>query len=188
MAEPWLTVVMPVHRGGDWLDEALASIPSPDDSGSIAVIIRDSTPEGPCEAPIERHRSRLPIDYEYLPDIASWTRKTNLGVEAARSKYACTLHQDDVWLPERVSVARAMVAAHPDAALYVTGASIIDQKGAVIGPWQPPFDSGAAATIATASWCRTPSRCHRRSGTARLIWPQAGSMRSSGTRPTGTFG
>ena len=142
MAEPWLTVVMPVHRGGDWLDEALASIPSPDDSGSIAVIIRDSTPEGPCEAPIERHRSRLPIDYEYLPDIASWTRKTNLGVEAARSKYACTLHQDDVWLPERVSVARAMVAAHPDAALYVTGASIIDQKGAVIGPWQPPFDSG----------------------------------------------
>ena len=38
MDDPWLTVVMPVHRGGDWLDEALASIPSPGEAGAIAVI------------------------------------------------------------------------------------------------------------------------------------------------------
>ncbi len=147
MDEPWLTIVMPVHRGGDWLDEALASVPSSGDNGggeneTIAVVIRDSTPEGPCEAPIAKHRSRLPIDYEYWPDIASWTRKTNLGVEAAQSRYVCTLHQDDLWHPERAQIIKAMIAAQPDAALYVTGASIIDQNGSVVGPWQPPFESG----------------------------------------------
>ncbi len=142
MAEPWLSVVMPVHRGGDWLDEALASIPAPIATGEIAVIIRDSTPEGPCTAPIDRHRDRLPIDYEYLPDIASWTRKTNLGVEAARSTHVCTLHQDDLWQPDRAGILKEMIATHPDAALYVTGASIIDQASSNVGPWQPPLKRG----------------------------------------------
>lgn len=142
MSEPWLTIVMPVHRGGDWLDEALASIPSPNEEGRIAVVIRDSTPEGPCNAPIDRHRARLPIDYEYLPEIASWTRKTNLGVEAAHSTYVCTLHQDDLWHPERSEILKNMIAAHPDAALYVTGANIIDQRANTVGPWQPPLESG----------------------------------------------
>lgn len=142
MDEPWLTIVMPVHRGGDWLDEALASIPSPGEQGTIAVVIRDSTPDGPSEAPIAKHRARLPIDYEYLPETASWTRKTNLGVEAARSPYACTLHQDDLWKPDRAHVVKEMIGKTPDAALYVTGASIIDHCGKVVGPWQPPFESG----------------------------------------------
>lgn len=142
MNKPWLTVVMPVHRGGDWLDEALASVPSHSQVGEIAVVIRDSTPEGPCEAPLAEHRARLSIDYEYMPEIASWSRKTNLGVEAAQSEYVCTLHQDDLWEPDRARILHEMIAATPDAALYVTGASIIDQNSKNVGPWQPPLESG----------------------------------------------
>ncbi len=142
MTKPWLTVVMPVHRGGDWLDEALASIPAADEAGSIAVIIRDSTPEGPCEAPIARHRDRLDIDYEYWPEMPSWPGKTNAGVEAAQSEHVCTLHQDDIWLPGRAELIRSMIAEHPDAALYLTGAQIIDGHGETLGQWQPPFPRG----------------------------------------------
>ncbi|MFU7527856.1 glycosyltransferase family 2 protein [Qipengyuania sp. ASV99] len=136
---PWLSVVMPVHRGGVWLDEALASIPAPDARGSIAVIIRDSTPEEPCEAIIAPHRERLPIDYEYLPDIASWTRKTNMGVAAARSEHVCTLHQDDLWLPARAKVIARLIADHSDAAMLVTGAVIIGSNSEVLGRWSPPL-------------------------------------------------
>lgn len=138
--QPWLTVVMPVHRGGAWLDEALASIPSPGQDGTIAVIIRDSTPEGPCTAPIEPHRSRLPINYEYWPDVPSWTRKTNLGVEAAQSEHVCTLHQDDIWLEGRAELAQRMIAEHPDAVLYLSSAAIIDPASNTLGVWSPPLD------------------------------------------------
>lgn len=138
---PWLSVVMPVHRGGAWLDEALASIPGPDARGSIAVIIRDSTPEGPCESVIAPHRDRLPIDYEHHPDIASWTRKTNMGVAAARSEHVCTLHQDDVWLPTRADVIARMIAGHPDAALLITGAVIMGGNSEILGQWCPPLES-----------------------------------------------
>lgn len=142
MNEPWLTVVMPVHRAGAWLDEALASIASQSKHGSIAVIIRDSTPEGPCTDLIEPHHSHLPIDYEYLPDVPSWPRKTNMGVEAAQSEHVCTLHQDDIWLDGRATLVQNMIDQHPDAALYVTASSIIDPDSKVLGQWTPPFDEG----------------------------------------------
>ncbi|MEO1729836.1 MAG: glycosyltransferase [Pseudomonadota bacterium] len=130
---------MPVHRPGAWLDDALASIPEKGPGGTIAVIIRDSTPEGSSEALIEPHRERLSIDYEYWPEIASWTRKTNMGVEAASSRYVATLHQDDLWFASRAETIAAMIERHPDAALYLTGAAIVDEKGARLGDWNPPF-------------------------------------------------
>lgn len=139
----WLSVVMPVHRPDVWLDEALASIP---EGQGVAVIIRDSTPEGSARSAIAHHEARLPIDYEYLPDIASWTRKTNLGVEAAKTEYVCTLHQDDLWLENRISTARKMVSENPDAALYITSANLIDKSGEILGKWQPPFDPGRVVT------------------------------------------
>lgn len=142
MAEPWLTIAMPVHRPGDWLDDALASVPPASGDSAIAVVIRDSTPEGSCCAIIDKHRKRLPIDYEYWPDIPSWTRKTNLAVEAAQTRHVCTLHQDDLWLGNRTAVIKSMIETHPDAALYLTGAQIIDRDGLVLGPWQPPFETG----------------------------------------------
>lgn len=137
--EPWLSVVMPVHRPGQWLHDALSSIPTCAPGGPIAIIIRDSTPEGSSEQMIETHRERHSIDYKYWPEMANWTRKTNLGVEAAKSRYVCTLHQDDLWLDGRAQTLSAMIAEHPEAALYLTGAAIVDKNGAMLGKWNPPL-------------------------------------------------
>lgn len=138
-SKPWLSVVMPVHRGGAWLQEALASIPARGPGGKIAVIIRDSTPEGSLDGLIDPHRDRLDIDCKYHPDITSWTHKTNMGVEAARSELVCTLHQDDLWLDNRVDVLARLLKAYPDAALYITSATIIDGASKRLGAWRPPF-------------------------------------------------
>lgn len=142
MPQPWLSVVMPLHRGAQWLDITLGSIPAMDVAGPIEIIIRDSTPEGPCDAAIDAHRGRLMIDYAYQPDIPSWTRKTNMGVADAQADYVCTLHQDDIWLPERVEIARDMIAAYPDAAMLLTPAHIIANDGAMLGVWRPPLPTG----------------------------------------------
>lgn len=142
MERPFLSVVMPVHAGERWLDATLASIATRDHF-PVEVIIRDSTPGTSCEAIVMRHAERLRIDYAYVPDIASWTRKTNLAVEAARADHVAMLHQDDLWLPERLDVIARMIARDPDAALLVTSAQLIDDAGRVLGPWRPPFVAGA---------------------------------------------
>lgn len=132
---------MPVHAGERWLDATLASIASRVDF-PVEVVIRDSTPGSSCEAIVMRHADRLRMDYAYVPEIASWTRKTNLAVEAARAEHVAMLHQDDLWLPERIDVIARMIADDPDAALLVTGAQLVDDTGRPMGSWHPPFASG----------------------------------------------
>ncbi len=141
MATPILSVVMPVHRPGRWLADALDSLPD-DARGAVEVVIRDSTPEGPCLESIARHAERLAIDYRHLPDMPSWTAKTNLGVATARAPHICTLHQDDLWLPGRLAAFRDAVARSPDAAMYLWPSRIIDGAGRDLGTWRLPFDAG----------------------------------------------
>ncbi|XUU59502.1 glycosyltransferase [Erythrobacter sp. HA6-11] len=142
-SRPWLSIVMPVHQPNQWLDDALASIEDDGRDGGVEVIIRDSTPEFPAGAVfVRQHRDRLNIDYAHMPHIASWTRKTNIGVEEARGHHVCTLHQDDLWLPERIATIRDMMASAPDAALYLTPARLIDNASRDLGGWRPPFKQG----------------------------------------------
>jgi GT2 family glycosyltransferase len=128
MKRPLLSVVMPVHGGGQWLDAALASV--------------HAGPGESCEGIVKRHAGRLRIDYAYLPEIPSWTHKTNLAVEAASAEHVCHLHQDDLWLEDRLAVAREMIVAAPDAALFLTPALIVDGAGKRLGQWHPPFRAG----------------------------------------------
>ncbi len=141
MSQPFLSVVMPVHGGGAWLDAALASIQA-DSPGDIEVVIRDSTPEGSRADVVERHADRLRIDYAYVPEVASWTRKTNIAVEAAHCTHICTLHQDDLWLEGRLALARDMIGRFPEASLFLTPSLIVDGTGRRLGQWRPPFRSG----------------------------------------------
>lgn len=141
---PWLSVVMPVHRPTPWLDEALASIAAQGEvPGVIEVIIRDSTPEGPAgKAAVVRFAHALAIDYAHVPDVASWTAKTNAMVSAARARHVCTLHQDDVWLAGRAQAMRAAIARHDGAALIFGPARLIDPTGRDLGGLHPPFEPG----------------------------------------------
>ena len=132
---------MPVHKGGAWLDAALASI-AEDEPGALEVIVRDSTPDAPCREAVDRHAGRLSIDYAYMPEVASWTRKTNLAVAAARADHVCTLHQDDLWLPGRLAQTRRLLSQHGHAALVLSPAQIVDGAGRVLGLWRPPFAAG----------------------------------------------
>lgn len=141
MKRPLLSVVMPVHGGGQWLDAALASV-RVDDRDEVEILIRDSTPGESCEAIVKRHAGRLRIDYAYQPEIPSWTHKTNLAVEAASAAHVCQLHQDDLWLENRITVAREMIVKAPDAALLLTPALIVDGGGKRLGRWHPPFRAG----------------------------------------------
>ena len=146
---PWLSIVMPVHQPNQWLDDALASIDDDGRDGGIEIIIRDSTPDFPAGAVfVQAHCERLSIDYDHMPHVTSWTRKTNLGIEEARGEYVCTLHQDDLWLPERIVVIRKMITEHPDAALYFTPARLIDGASRDLGGWRPPFAQGVVPSEA----------------------------------------
>jgi len=137
-----LSVVMPLHEGQAYFDAALSSLPD-DQSGLLEVIVLDSGKRSDCAAIALAHSGRLTIRYQHCPDVPSWTEKTNIAVRMARATHVAMLHQDDLWLPDRLdAVIRALDTAS-DAALFLTAAYIVDEDGRRLGMWRCPLTARA---------------------------------------------
>jgi hypothetical protein len=144
MATPWLSVVMPVHAGAQYLPATLASAVAAKPDG-VEFLIYDSSPDTVCRDIVGAHADRLEIRYAAMPDVRSWPEKTNLAVADARAPHVAMLHQDDLWLPGHVDAVRAAIDAHPDVVMSVGGSRFIDPSGRDVGPWSLPFAPGISS-------------------------------------------
>jgi glycosyltransferase involved in cell wall biosynthesis len=139
-AKPWLSIVMPVHRGEAWVGAALESVAKQADDG-IELLFIDSSPDS-ASAKVARHYSdRLRINIHAQSPILPWQAKTNFGVGIAGADHICWLHQDDLWLPGRADAVRRWIDDAPQAALHLAPSAIIDATGESLGIWRCPFSS-----------------------------------------------
>ena len=136
--KPFLSVVMPIHEGAEWIAATLDSLAAEPGDG-LEIIVIDSSPTGATSEIVERYASRLPLRLYERRDLKPWQTKTNLGVELATAEHACILHQDDLWLSGRVHAARRWLAKAPEAALHLAPTLIIDRHGRRLGRWTCPL-------------------------------------------------
>jgi hypothetical protein len=143
--KPWLTVVMPVHHGEQFLAAALASaVAQP--TGGVEFLIYNSGDDGGASRRIaERFAPRLNITWRETPELPSWTAKTNLGMLEAGAAHVAMLHQDDLWLPGHLAAVRRAIACNPDVALSVAPSLFADPDGRMMSPWKLPFRPGPIA-------------------------------------------
>jgi hypothetical protein len=141
---PWLTVVMPIHNGEKWIEATLKSVLACDTDG-IELLFIDSSDTPLSREIAERYRSQAAIRIIERPDLKGWTEKTNHGVAIARADHVVMLHQDDVWLPNRVTELKRWIATAPDAAVQFAPTAIIDDRGNRLGTWRCPLDDGPVA-------------------------------------------
>jgi hypothetical protein len=71
--------------------------------------------------------------------VGNWAANSNHGLRLARAEYACFLHQDDFWLPNRVAVLRRLVSQKTNATLLLHPVWFVDTRGAYLGPWRCPL-------------------------------------------------
>ena len=136
--KPFLSVVMPVHNGVDWIEATLESLAA-EATADIEVIVLDSSPSGETADIVQQFLGRLPVRLLRRPDLGPWQIKTNLGVEMANADYVCMLHQDDLWLPGRVNAIRRWVVKTPEAVLHLAPSVYVDRNGRGMGQWQCPL-------------------------------------------------
>jgi glycosyltransferase involved in cell wall biosynthesis len=136
---PWLSVILPVYRGEEWLDRTLGSVAHESDPG-IEVVIIDSSPTPDTMAIVESFSDRLTLTIVDPNGIDGCSPKTNLGVARASADHLTWLCQDDLWLPGRTAAVRRWIADRPDAVLHLAPTAIIDRDDRRLGTWHCPLE------------------------------------------------
>ncbi|MGL4880463.1 MAG: glycosyltransferase [Waterburya sp.] len=138
MQQPWLSVIVPSYNGSKYLAAALDSVVVQQDDELECVVIDDGSTDNTLEI-IESYQDKLRIKLITQARQGNWVANTNLALSAASGKYACFLHQDDLWLQGRLAIIKKAIALYPQANLYLHDSVFIDQQGKPLGLWRCPL-------------------------------------------------
>ena len=138
MGRTWLSVLMPTYNGAAHMAAALDSLAAQVDDDVEVIALDDGSTDETLPL-LHRYAKRLPLRIVARGRIGSWVANTNHGLALARGEYVCYLHQDDCWLPHRLSTLKARVTAYPGVALFLHASYFIDAAGRRLGTWRCPL-------------------------------------------------
>jgi glycosyltransferase involved in cell wall biosynthesis len=137
---PWLSIVMPAWNGERYLQAALESVRHEGTQGYEIVAVDDGSTDRTLEI-LRSWATLLPLRIVERPGRGNWVAASNAALREARGRYACFLHQDDLWLPGRLAAIVREAKAKP--ALIVHSAMFVGPGGETLGPWRCPLPEGA---------------------------------------------
>jgi len=139
-SEPWLSVIMPTYNGGRYLARAFMGIESQGRAvDDLEILVVDDGSTDSTLDIVRRFTGRLPIRLLSGERTGNWVANTNRALAQASGRYVGFLHQDDVWLPGRLTALRGLLSEHPDAAMAVHPVWFIDAAGWRLGTWRCPL-------------------------------------------------
>ena len=138
MGQPWLSVIIPTYNGSKYLADALNSVVVQQDLEIECVVIDDGSTDDTLSI-VEGYRDKLDIKLITKARQGNWVTNTNHALREARGRYACFLHQDDLWLEERLQNLKNAIAAYPQASLYLHDSVFIDESSKPLGLWRCPL-------------------------------------------------
>ncbi len=137
---PLVTVLMPVHNGERFLAEAIESILSQTFQDFEFLILNDGSTDSSRSivAGFNDARIRL-LDNDHNVGV---TRTLNRGIREARGHYLARMDADDLSMPGRLDAQVAHLESHPDCAVVVTFARVIDADSRPIGNARVDLSAG----------------------------------------------
>lgn len=136
----FLSVVMPVQNGENFIAAALESMKGQFDEGMELVFVDNGSSDRTLEI-VRGFTEALPIRVVTPSRIGNWVAATNFGLGEASGEWVCFLHHDDLWLPGRIArLRREMESA--EGALVLHNAVFVGPDGRRLGPWSCPLPKG----------------------------------------------
>ena len=131
MAEPPVTIGMPVYNAARTLEVALRSIFRQTLGNWELVVVDDGSTDGTADVLARAADPRLRVvrDGRNL----GLSARLNEIVAGARSEYFARMDADDVAYPRRLAAQVAFLAAHPEIDLAGCGALVFGEDGAPLG-------------------------------------------------------
>jgi glycosyltransferase involved in cell wall biosynthesis len=126
---PAISVVMPVHNGGDYLDLAVRSILGQTLSDFEFVILDDGSTDGSLERLRGWARSDQRIRLIENERRSGAANSSDQVVRAASAPLVARMDADDIAEPARLERQARVLADHPDAVMVGTLGETIDDRG-----------------------------------------------------------
>lgn len=140
MTAPFISVLLPTRNAGRHLADALDSVAGQPRLAELEVLLVDGGSTDDTLAVADRYTSRLPLTILEGPATGNWAASANVALRAASGEYISLLHQDDEWLPQRVTSLRDVIERADGPAYFLaTPAIFSDRQGRVRGTWRLPF-------------------------------------------------
>jgi glycosyltransferase involved in cell wall biosynthesis len=129
---------MPTYNGAAYLCAALRSIVAQGDTAIEVIAVDDGSTD--TTVPIlKSFEARLPLTVVRRRHVGNWVASTNYGLSIAKGDYISFLHQDDLWMHDRLRVLKPVVAKNPLATMVLHPSWFIDTGGTRVGLWQCPL-------------------------------------------------
>ncbi|MGL5871042.1 MAG: glycosyltransferase [Xenococcaceae cyanobacterium] len=143
MQQLWLSVLIPTYNGANYLASALDSIIAQKETafeGIEYIIVDDGSTDETLKI-INSYQDKLPLKIIQRQRQGNWVANTNYALSVASADRVCFLHQDDLWLPERLTVIKSLIQKYPEVNLFLNPSMFIDDRGKHLGLWQCPLPS-----------------------------------------------
>lgn len=168
MLQPKVTVVLPVHNGSQYLDEAVASILKQTFTNFELLIVDDnSTDESGLKARYWQENDRR-VRLLRNPQTQGLANALNAGLKKARGTYIARADCDDLYRPQRFALQVEYLDTHPAIALVGSAYQPFNANGKqapITHPTQPL--TIAWKMLANSAFCH-PSVMFRRSVLQRI--------------------
>lgn len=133
-----ISAVIPTHNGSLFLEETLNGLLLQTSPVHEVIIVDDGSTDNTSQI-IEHFTTKLPIKAFHRTHCGNWVSNTNFGLAQAVGDYVSILHQDDVWLPDRIKILTDILHAHPATNMILHPSMFIDMNGKRLGIWRCPF-------------------------------------------------
>ena len=144
---PAISVVIPVHNGESFLDEALNSVAAQTFRDIEVLIVDDRSTDRTraiANAFCKREQRARVLDSRG-PGVA---HARNTGIDFTRAPWVAILDHDDVWQPDKLAIQHKFVLANPGVVGLGTWAYYIGTRGRVSGLYR----IGATSIEASRTW------------------------------------
>lgn len=142
MAEPIISVLIPVYNCRPYLGAAMDSILSQSFEDFEVVVIDDGSTDGSSEdlAALASKDARIKIFQQENQGLPKALRR---GQQECRGRYIARMDGDDIATPDRLAKQLAYMEQNPDVGICGAYGRTVDSEGDPMQIFQPPLEHGA---------------------------------------------
>lgn len=132
---PLVSIITPSYNQARFIEETIQSVLSQDYANLEYLVVDGGSSDGSVEIIRKYAQTSERLVWWVSEKDQGQTDAINKGFGRARGQILAWLNSDDTYLPGAVSAAVAYLNAHPQAGMVYGNCNLVDEGGAVIGPF-----------------------------------------------------